>query len=470
MIAQDFISDNRLLTWFQKQLTNHPQWLHNPKLNAQRLCHSQVIHQVGVAPASFVVSNSEEARFFGVASCHSSWACPSCTAKVMANYGMQIACAIDALAKWKKQYAFMVTFTLPHVRSMSAQESLWILQKTWRRMMKGNKNPHSFYTLKNNEGERSKKGGKLGVGPAGSTKIYYKKKTPFIQFKTDLHIDYHVSVYEFTHGENSWHPHIHALFWVPKDQWKNVMKYEDSLNDSWWRLAKLSAVEYQHEVLNVPLEQAREKAENFYTEWRKNPKTGHRSVFFSKCKDGSLLQAKSSYYIAGWSTNHEMAMTKEGRKGHLTPFQILQAAYDNRLDDTKREYYLKLYVEYILATKSRRRINWATGSDIKEIIEKWKTTNEYYEVVKKKFMDKGGGRAWKVVCWFPEHQWSEICFRDKYHQDCIRTKILELALIGRDAIQDYLNSLGWDLERRKHPMEEVIEQKIFENRVTKMAS
>ena len=163
-------------------------------------------------------------------------------------------------------------------------------------------------------------------------------------------------------------------------------------------------------------------------------------------------------------------MTKEGRKGHLTPFQILQAAYDNRLDHTKCEYYLNLYVEYILATKSRRRINWATGSDIKQIIEKWKTTNEYYEVVKKKFMDKGGDRAWKVVCWFPEHQWSEICFRDKYHQDCIRTKILELALIGRDAIQDYLNSLGWELERRKHVMEEVIEQKVFENRVTKMAS
>lgn len=170
-----------------------------------------------------------------------------------------------------------------------------------------------------------------------------------------------------------------------------------------------------------------EVVDSYYTDWRKNPVTGHKSVFMSKNADGSLKRTSSSMYISGWGGDAETSaekFKKTHQDGHYTPYQIINNAL---IDVENREKWLTLYTEYALATRNHRRVEFSPTSGITDIIKKWKNTEQYKLALKKRLMEKA--TEWETVYKFNKYQWQQVFFNDCYGHTYIQSEVLELAKI-----------------------------------------
>ena len=460
---QEEISDNRLKYFFQKWLNVHREY-YLPNI---RQCGSALIRDMGDAPSVFVLYNdkTDKSKLYGNTACHSAWACPKCTAEVMAKKAAEIACAIDCLKKQHHQSATMITFTIPHSANMTCKESFQVLLNTWRQFSKGgNRAAKSTqkYVLKNDKGVRGKKGGKLGVGKAGETKIYYKGRDPYGAFRQELGIKHNVRVYEFTHGENAWHPHIHALFWVPDKNFNKILDYEDELINHWWHCVKLEAKKFWSKKITDPKE-----LETFlstvYADYKKITADGHKSLYISKDKNmpDRARKVSSSWYIAGWGGDAEVTGNYQQKATHsdrnMTPYQIINKAFESQGEE--REKYLRLYAEYAQATYKHRRCEFSK-SGITELIREYKKTTEYTESHKKKDTDKE--KHWRMVYWFSGQQWKEILLIERTTKYYVIDDILELARApnAKTLIKMYLEKFGINTDIINHPYAEQVNDKI----------
>ena len=494
-MINDTISDSRIQRMLVSHLKKHAS-KRTEKLKGIELCGSRILTFPGMAHNVYVTSNGENASFFGTATCHSAWACPRCSAKVMANKAAKIACLIDAEATWNKEYAFMITFTLPHVQHMYCNETFNILRQTWRLFSK-----------------QTKKAAKSG----GIT------QSPYTKFRNDFNIKYNVKVYDFTWGKNGWHPHIHALFFTKPENFPELIKHEDELNRHWFKAAQythfkalekrnreMSEDDIKKILLEINLQEIRtelkEEIKNcrsrskikktairrlevvektissknineiskidslilldaqawifvtqLYSDWRKKPKSGHRSVYFSKDKNGNVRRESSSRYISGWGGNSELTRTdiKKAHEGHFTPFQMLTEAQKTKDPETK-EKWLNLFVEYALATRGYRRCEFSPNCG--KLIAKWQESEEYMEIYKKKFMAEETAK-WKTVYWFNEKQWKDALLLEEKKIHDLREQILKLACENdaRNKICEYLWHCGiTDINLEPHEQEDII--------------
>ena len=428
------ISDNRLKTFWQKWLWKHPEY-HLPNL---KHCGAQVIKQLGTEAGVFVLrdKNSNETTFFGNAKCHSAWACPKCTAEVMAKKAKRIAAAIDALKQKNKQTAIMITFTIPHTKKMTCKESFEIFSAVWRKFSRGGLRAHQTtgkYILKNDKDTNEKYRGRhsdkenLRTGKKGELRTYKKGRNPYGAFRAELGITHNVRVFEFTYGENSWHPHIHALFWVPTKNLKKIKNYEQELINHWWHCIKTVTTKYWSEKFTDKTE-LQKFLEKVYPDYKKESADGHKSLYISKTKEGEVRPISSSWYLAGWGGDKEISglSQKKARNGNLTPYQIIHLAYEQFIlgNTEESEKYLRLYAQYAQTTFKHRRLHFSeTG--INKIINQWLKENQYKEVVKKKATDKE--KNWETVYWFNEKQWYEILLKERRTGHYIRDDILTLA-------------------------------------------
>lgn len=473
----DEIQDNRLKSFLQRYISTTQSDKVKQKLKGLVYCGSQAIIMPQEYPAVYVVKNdkTKEVKFTNIATCHSPWSCPHCSPKVMAQRGAKIGAAIDALATWYHEYPMMITFTLPHTEYMSCEETYTILRNTWNRIIRdGKRTTKRNYTLKQTVGESRNKsydkeylltnrtGKRKGeshwqktgtknefdqraVGTAGE-KRKYEFSYGFAKFRYDLQINHTVRVYEFTWGKNSWHPHIHALFWTHEKNWHKIADYEPELLDYWWKYAKAETLKLWNKKHPDKKEENQNRANLLYSNFMKEPNGEHRSVYISKDPNGAIRKISSSMYLCGWGGDAELtgsASLKIAKEGHYTPFQMLEIAYK---DATQREKFMKLFIEYATATRGHRRIEFSAHSGIRSIIEKWRMTERYQEIIKKKFMDKAQGK-WQLVVWFKEEQWKKICYLDWQTDEEVKATILELARApdGTELITKYLLSLDIDI-------------------------
>lgn len=415
------ISDNRAANLFQRFLNQSK--IYRLPLKNIRLCGAKVnpVHN-----AVSVVTNGEDAKYKGVVRCHSPWACPHCTARVMAEKGTDIAAAIDALAKWYNQRPIMITLTMPHTNKMSCETSWRILRLAWRQFIRaGNRS-------KTSKSKYVTTSDRLGTGSKGAVRTYtHTQRSAYCQFRETLGITHHVRVYEATWSQlNGWHHHAHVLMWVPKQNLSQVLAWEDRLYDRWWECLIQSSMKVY--------KCSRAEAEEYYADWRKHPVTGHKSLFISREEKGRVRVMSSSHYISGWGGDAET--TGEKRKvargcgsGHYTPNQIIEMAVT---DIPNRQKWLELYAEYALTTHGNRRVEFSSRSGIGKIINRWKQTEEFANVYKKKVMDKED--AYREVYRFSPYQWSCIIFETMYND--LMTEILLLAKMphGRSMIENLL--------------------------------
>ncbi len=445
------ISDHRLKTFWQKWLNEHREY-YLPNL---RQCGSRIVHQVGAVPTVFVLQNDEmdKSRLYGTAQCHSAWACPHCTAEVMARKAAQIGAAIDCMKKHHQQTAIMITFTLPHTKEMSCQDVFQVLQNTWRHFTRnGNRaRGKKVYILKNDKGVRGKKGGALGVGKAGEKKTYYVGEDPYGKFRENLNIKHNVRVYEFTYGENAWHPHIHALFWVPNKNLNKVLDYELSLINRWWISAKHCAKIYWSKKITDPQE-LKNFINKVYSDNKKITADGHKALYISKDPNDThkVREVTSSFYIAGWGGDREVTGNYQEKathgEGHMTPYQIINKAFYSTGEE--REKYLRLYAAYAQTTYKHRRCNFS-NSGITQIVREYLKSEEYKIAHKKK--STGKAQNWKIVYWFDELQWRDLLLVQKIKGMYLVDDILELARAPnpQQLIKMFLEKHGLDAKLTK---------------------
>ena len=399
-IILDNVSNSRLAFMLKRHIVKH-HW--TKKTRGLTLCGSRLIG--GDNGEVTIFTNGENRTLFtGIACCHSAWACPNCTAKVLALKGANIACLIEARAKWEKKFAFMVTFTLPHTDEMSCKEAYEMLRSAWRMFSRdGN-------LARNSQGK--------ALGAYG-------------QFRGTLKITNILRVFEFTWGENGWHPHIHALMWAPKESFEHIADWEGKLSARWWHCAKFCYRKGLHEQ-NDP--EADAKAEKLYSEQKyiDCQLNGHKPVFISKDKNGKARIEQSSHYMTGWAADREV--TGEAYKsskfaGHYTPFQILNAAYHAQTPEQQYDL-LELFCEYAEATRGTKRFCFTPGDN--RLIDQWKETIDFTEMYKKKATELA--TAVHPVAWLSSKQWSSICEVETTYDVDLRSEILQLALLDNPEV------------------------------------
>lgn len=449
-------ADNRLQHMLQKYLTKH--YINDPLLKRFRLCGSRLLEQV--SPAVFVVKSANKSRLYGIACCHNSWGCPRCTAKRMAENGVAIGAAIDALKTKYHESAFMITLTIPHRRWMNISDTFTILKNSWRAFSKntGRIAVTHQYTLKTD------KAGKKG------TVVEYSKhlRNPLANMRYELDIKHSVRAYEFTWSpENGWHPHIHLLYWVPDAKFDKLNDgWEEKLVEFWWDICKKETLKYYNEKYPDQPETNASVTESIFNPRLKYPKTGHRNIYFSKDCTGKVKRSASSEYISGWGGDNELTNDRKEKRasdGHYSPRQILEQAFYNQTEQDRNKW-LKLYVEYLKTVYGSKRVHFSTRSGITAIIKEWKQTNAWTEAVKKK-VTKKAPEKWKVVCWFDKEQWSQICFENLNSDKPLIVEILKLAIEkkGKEKIATLLQQYDIQLHKHKHHYEQVIENDIYEN-------
>lgn len=416
------IQNVRLLKGLRRYIGEHKE--HYAYMKTTVLCGSRIAPN---ANAVLLASNGKSSKFVGVTSCKNSWVCPVCSAKLMAKYAAEIACAIDALKLHYNQSALMVTLTVPHTSGMSCSEVTEILYNTWKSfIIHGNKVSNvKYYANAENKFKHAQK---------KEMKISDKKlKDPFAMFCEEFNCKHRVRVGEFTHGKHGWHPHFHCLFWIDDKKWAAVKDWEAKLLARWEELAKRETLKYWNK--KYPNSQNNKmRLEIMY----KRRDAGATMLYFSKNDDGSIRKQKSSQYICGWGADKELTgnyRKKATHDEHETPYQILERAVAN--NDEKA---FELYLEYCKATKGVRhaRINFSTQSGIKKIIEKYKKTANYVETFKKKFIEAETQPRWQILYAFGKRQWSYIQSLDA-HSNILLDLLHAAATLDIDEIEKVLD-------------------------------
>lgn len=390
------ISDNKLLRGLRDYVCKK-----NPAagsyLKSILQCGSKIIPNENFV---HLVANKTDARFYQTITCKNSWCCPVCSAKQMAKYAGEIACAIDAIDAWEHQSAFMMTLTIPHTSGMSCVEVTEILYKSWKDFVVG--------------------GNKLN-----KTRLTrgWADTDPFRNFCQEFNCHHRVRVGEYTHGKSGWHPHFHCLFWVDEHKLQKVADWEKILCDRWTEIVKRNTLKFWDSKEDSNAKNNFIRLQVMY----RNLNEESKPLFISKTDEGKIIKQRSSQYICGWGADKELTgnfRKKATYEGHETPHQILERAFENN----DSEAY-ELYLEYAYATRIKRhaRINFSVHSGIKKIIASWKKTHDYIETFKKNITALQESRGkWRVVRSFSKEQWCAISTIDYEHN--IKEQLLLAAL------------------------------------------
>lgn len=372
------------------------------QLKSLALCGKRVIIPQHGEAGVFVLSNGERAALFGNVTCKNPFACPVCSARMMSKYSSEIAVGLDEFKK-RGLFGFMVTFTIPHLNYMSCREVTDILYNTYsyfRRTMK-------------QKYKRKHKGSVSG------------------QFYNAIKVHHSVTVCEYTHGKNGWHPHFHAIWWIDAKQKDDVLAWEADLNEFWMATAKREMKKYwiKNKIRGNDEIVMQKTVDNLFREGELEG-----GLFISK-SNGVISESLSSDYISGWGANREVTgnyRKAASHEGHRTPYQILEDAYNGDVDSER------LYIEFLLQVTRKpvhHRVIWSrTGA--KAIIKTALQVIKMSEICKK----KDAGENWHVLCWFTRESWFTVLEYDRVFP-CI-SNILYLARSSPNLLYEYLTGLG----------------------------
>lgn len=393
------VQDYHLQSWLKRKIATLP-YEQRISLKNLSMCSHKILPK-SVAPtapqAVYLLSNGESAKFFGHITCKNTWCCPICTARVMEKRRQRVQAALDALGD--KLFAFGMTFTTPHLRFQSCHEVTQILYDTWTRF--------------NNCKSLSK-----------SKEDNFTK--PVKNFFKHLNIKYYVKIAEYTWGANGWHPHFHCIFWTDYQNKNQILSFQKQLQQSWNRFYENCAKSYWKKN---NLDRDINKFLNIIDHAALSGSS--ESVNFSKNTDGSIMQIKSSEYVAGWGGDSEITgnyQKKASHEQHFTPYQILEKAeHDKKFED--------LYIEFCLEVSNYVHKRTAFARGLTDIINKFIEIQGYKNVIKKK-----SEKDWKILCWFTYEQWQHLCYKNKQYP--ILSNILFLAQNSNnlDILFDYLIS------------------------------
>lgn len=389
-----------------------------------------------------LITNGKRGKLVGTLHCNSPWYCPHCSAVEMSKHASRIATAIEAL-KRQGQAAIMVTFTIPHHRGYSCNEVTEILVSTWKDFI--------------NRGNKKQTKTKYFKG-TNRTATYIHRDV-FSLFNSTLNCIHRVRVIEYTYGANGWHPHIHCLFWLPKKNAQDALIWEHDLRMRWLQLAEKHTLKILAKRKNFS-EDAADAIHQYFDKTTPEQDARRDGVHISD-NNGKIIIQQSSQYICGWGADRELTgnyKNKASKAGHMSPHQILTAAYE-ATESTEREKWLNIYLEYMITTRTKhlRRVQFSRRTGIIKIIEAFRKTEEYVQTFKKKFTEQD---KWQVVCWFNSKQWSEILLSSNKY---LIAEIIERAHLpdAREQITELLLKYDIDIRNNDPLMKQSFIEKYF---------
>lgn len=166
----------------------------------------------------------------------------------------------------------------------------------------------------------------LKAGQRKALKYFFGDRKGQLLFKL-LGKTGHINAYEVTHGDSGWHPHHHVLVFItPSSETVGESSYpaiREALAVHWidcCRKAKLPLPDMKHGL---------------------------------DLQDGSY----AAKYVGKWGLEHEVTKghIKKGKKGGLTPFDLLRLASDGD------EAASKLFQEFFVSFKGSRQLVWSRG-------------------------------------------------------------------------------------------------------------
>lgn len=268
------------------------------------------------------------AGFAGVQTCGSVWACPNCSARIMAFRAAEIAQAVDG---WEAtggrdgtggQVAFF-TFTMRHHAGMRLADIWDALSEGW----------HAITAGKVHQAEKAVYGQETTRVVASGRR---KGET------VPCHVLPWLRVVELTHGvANGWHLHVHALVFLDKDV------TEDEVHDlyrTWWGRWKAG------------LESAGVDGALMVNEAR---------VLRGKEVAARIGKyATKAVYTAGEVGGLEVGRgdLKSGRFGNRGIWEVLRDVVLQPNGPELVERDAALWREYEQASKRRRQMTWARGA------------------------------------------------------------------------------------------------------------
>ena len=421
-----YISDYRLKELWQEYIRNTPG--DREFFKSQYGCGHGIVRIQRVTTGVAIMSNGEDSKLFGVMTCNNAWSCPVCSAKVMARYAGQIACAIDLCDKWFNEYGFMMTFCVPHIAKYRCEQTYKILDQTWK----------LFYHHGN--------------------KVGSNRNDVFSQFNAEMNCVRRIRVCEFTWGRNGWHPHFHCIFFVPKHKLQQVADWQQRFAERWLQCAKLASKKlFKQTTMKHP-----EKFVDHVFNHAKQDATSMAHI--SMTETGKVARAMLSDYICGWGADKELTgnyRKEASHKGHYTPFQMIQMAYDaKQKNDPAAEKWLSLYREYAKTTFKKPRMRMTRG--MQKLIEDWRQTNDYIESLKKKFIEnqaKGAAaKPWKMVIWFTSEQWYSILSSKIKVSDLL---VMAKDVDGKKIIEDFLLEHNIDVRGNPEHMQKQLIESLY---------
>lgn len=379
-----------LHTFLKNEIRNNPEYHYKLRLLQNCMTYGEPYRGVQV------ISNGKETRILGPRACKNSWACPHCTATEMKKYATRIAAGIDALYK-QDIVPFMMTLTVFHTAQHSCEQVFDLLRQSWItfdkcKMWRRKRKTPLIRKQKNNiEGDT------------------YIKGTVWGNFYQKFKCTHTVRTLEVTHGKHGWHPHIHMLVWVHKDQLQEVAQYEESLNKFWESCVDRTA----KKIFTPEMYEVRKFLESKET----RPDAEHKSLFISKNADGTIKRWSSGDYLCGWGGENELTglNMKTARKDNKTPFEILEIACRAKgIDDETYQKHIQLYFDFAWTVLKNRisRVQFSrTG--LKGIIDNWLQSEEFKAVIKKK-KQQIAADPFHNVAWFTSSQWRTVTYINDY--------------------------------------------------------
>lgn len=346
------VRDFTILKKLQSKLRSEVSELYNlPRLKNLKYCMARSHSGLGVDVGK--TSNGKLA-LRGVTYCHNHWACPSCTPRAMMAISKKLQAAYQMLRE-RGYEARMITFTVPHrIRydqdinfGSNLDIMLHFLRTTYNSFLSG--------TLKH-------------VRPNDC---------------------YTFQIFEVTHGINGWHPHIHAIYWLKKEEWNAFIEKESALVESWhFHCTKIGKKMYKDGMINY----------DEYEEIIELLPTPQNPGFYISKHTGEVANYITNA-LGGLAHEVTSLHLKKARKGNLTIWQILDKAVKEDNDQC-----WKLFIEYALVTQGIQR--WRFKRGFVTEIDNYMKEHPKPEISKKKPAEDAAMVT--QVAWFTRSQWQSL--------------------------------------------------------------
>ncbi len=287
----------------------------NGHKKAHRTCDC---HRVTVSPTAQILKSEEhrKAFFAGVAQCASVWTCPVCAAKINERKASEMRLAASQREALGLEFS-LLTFTAPHTASDPIDELVKKMSEALSSWWRG---------------------------------------APAKRFKERYGIVGHIRSFEVRYGSNGWHPHFHIIV-VSKSKLPVTLRSGfkplplDQQHDDWaWMLSR-----WQEMTTRAGLDCPNE----YGMDLQGGDKAGEYITKFGS--DGDFLKTGTGDQVT-WDMMDEMTKgnTKRGKKGSLSPWDILRGIVDAE-DDSERHRLRLLFLFYSRAMKGVSQVKWSRG-------------------------------------------------------------------------------------------------------------